>query len=76
MIRAISDRTRSREALRDAEKDDKIKAVVIRIDSPGGSALASEAMWQAARRVAKTKPVIISVGSMAASGGYYLASGG
>jgi protease IV len=65
-----------REALRDAEKDDKIKAVVIRIDSPGGSALASEAMWQAARRVAKTKPVIISVGSMAASGGYYLASAG
>ena len=65
-----------REALRGAEKDDKIKAVVIRIDSPGGSALASEAMWQAARRVAKTKPVIISVGSMAASGGYYLASAG
>jgi protease-4 len=65
-----------REALRSAEKDSKIKAVVIRIDSPGGSALASEAMWQAARRVAKTKPVIISVGSMAASGGYYLASAG
>jgi protease-4 len=65
-----------REALRSAEKDDKIEAVVIRIDSPGGSALASEAMWQAARRVSKTKPVIISVGSMAASGGYYLASSG
>jgi protease IV len=65
-----------REALRTAEKDDKIKAVVIRIDSPGGSALASEAMWQAARRVSKIKPVIISVGSMAASGGYYLASSG
>ncbi len=63
-----------REALRAAEKDSKIKAVVIRIDSPGGSALASEAMWQAVRRVAKTKPVFISVGSMAASGGYYLAS--
>jgi len=65
-----------REALRDAETDAKIKAVVIRIDSPGGSALASEAMWQAARRVAKTKPVVVSVGSMAASGGYYLASSG
>ena len=65
-----------REALREAEKDSKIKAVVIRIDSPGGSALASEAMWQAARRVAKIKPVVISVGSMAASGGYYLASAG
>jgi protease-4 len=65
-----------REALREAEKDKKIKALVIRIDSPGGSALASEAMWQAVRRVAKTKPVVISVGSMAASGGYYLASSG
>ncbi len=65
-----------REALRAAEKDEKIEGVVIRIDSPGGSAVASEAMWQAARRVSKTKPVIVSVGSMAASGGYYLASGG
>jgi protease-4 len=65
-----------REALRSANRDEKIEAIVIRIDSPGGSALASEAMWQAARRVAKDKPVIISVGSMAASGGYYLASSG
>jgi len=65
-----------RTALRTALKDDLIKAVVIRIDSPGGSALASEVMWQSVRRVSKTKPVIISVGSMAASGGYYLASGG
>jgi protease IV len=65
-----------REAIRTAEKDDKVQAVVIRIDSPGGSALASEAMWQAARRLSKTRPVIVSVGSMAASGGYYLASAG
>ncbi|MDP9172918.1 MAG: signal peptide peptidase SppA [Planctomycetota bacterium] len=65
-----------RRALRLAERDDKIQAVVIRIDSPGGSALASEVMWQAVRRVAKTKPVIISIGSEAASGGYYLASSG
>jgi protease-4 len=65
-----------RRALRTAAKDDSIKAVVIRIDSPGGSALASEVMWQAARHVASKKPVIISVGSMAASGGYYLASSG
>jgi protease-4 len=63
-------------ALRTADRDDKIDAIVIRIDSPGGSALASEAMWQAARRVAKDKPVIVSVGSMAASGGYYLATSG
>ncbi|HEX8522498.1 MAG TPA: signal peptide peptidase SppA [Tepidisphaeraceae bacterium] len=65
-----------RRALRSATRDDTIKAVVIRIDSPGGSALASEVMWQAARRAAAKKPVIISIGGMAASGGYYLASAG
>jgi protease-4 len=65
-----------RRALRRASTDDNVKAVVIRIDSPGGSAQASEVMWQAARAVALKKPVVISVGSMAASGGYYLASAG
>jgi protease-4 len=65
-----------RQALRTAAKDDKIKAVVVRINSPGGSAIASEAIWQSVRRVAQDKPVIISVGSMAASGGYYIASSG
>ena len=49
---------------------------ILRIDSPGGSALASEVMWQAARRLAAKKPVVISIGGMAASGGYYLASAG
>ena len=65
-----------RKALRRAAADDNVKAVVIRIDSPGGSAQASEVMWQAARAVAQKKPVIVSIGSMAASGGYYLASAG
>lgn len=65
-----------REAFRAAVRDDNIKAIVVRIDSPGGSALASEVMWQAARRAAKEKPLIISIGGMAASGGYYLASAG
>lgn len=65
-----------RKALRMASRDPDVKAIVLRIDSPGGSAMASEVMWQAARRAAKTKPLIISVGSMAASGGYYLASSG
>ena len=65
-----------RRRLRAAAKDDSIKAVVLRIDSPGGSALASEVMWQAARHVAEKKPLIITVGGMAASGGYYLASAG
>jgi protease-4 len=65
-----------RTALRIAARDENVKAIVIRIDSSGGSALASEVMWQAARRAAKEKPVIISIGGMAASGGYYLASAG
>lgn len=54
--------------------DDKVKAVVLRINSPGGSALASDRMWEAARQVAEVKPLIASVGDMAASGGYYIAS--
>jgi protease-4 len=65
-----------RRAMRMVARDENVEAIVIRIDSPGGSAMASEVMWQAARRVAKDKPVIISIGSMAASGGYYLASAG
>ncbi|MDB5299040.1 MAG: Signal peptide peptidase SppA, partial [Phycisphaerales bacterium] len=65
-----------RKALRIASRDENIKAIVIRIDSPGGSALASEVMWQAVRHAAEKKPVIISIGSMAASGGYYLACAG
>jgi protease-4 len=53
--------------------DDAVKAVVIRIDSPGGSALASDRMWHAVRGVVAKKPVVVSVGDMAASGGYYVA---
>ncbi len=65
-----------RRTLRAADRDDNIKAIVVRVDSPGGSAMASEVMWQSLRRVAKHKPVVISIGDMAASGGYYLASAG
>jgi protease-4 len=65
-----------RRAMRMIENDDEVKAVVLRIDSPGGSALASEAMYQAIRRVAEDKPVIVSIGGVAASGGYYLAVAG
>ncbi|WP_428939506.1 signal peptide peptidase SppA [Fontivita pretiosa] len=67
-----------RKALRMAARDSNIKAVVLRIDSPGGSALASEVIWQAIRHVSQDarKPVIVSIGSMAASGGYYLACAG
>src|SRR5205085_6602287 len=65
-----------RKAMRMAARDENVEAIVLRIDSPGGSAMASEVMWQAARRAAKDKPLIVSVGGMAASGGYYLASSG
>ncbi|MBK8914317.1 MAG: signal peptide peptidase SppA [Phycisphaerales bacterium] len=60
-----------RHALESALADDKIKAVVLRIDSPGGSALASDIMWTAATRLARAKPLIVSQGNVAASGGYY-----
>lgn len=56
--------------------DDDAKAVVLRIDSPGGSALASDLLWHELVELRKTKPVIVSVGDMAASGGYYMACAG
>ncbi|MFO0665830.1 MAG: S49 family peptidase [Polyangiaceae bacterium] len=56
------------------ERDDSIKAVVLRIDSPGGSALASDILWHRLMAIRKKKPLVVSVGEMAASGGYYLAS--
>jgi protease-4 len=55
-------------------EDDNVKAVVLRINSPGGSALASDRMWEAVRNLGESKPVIASIGDMAASGGYYIAS--
>ncbi len=61
-------------AMERLEEDDSVKAVVLRINSPGGSALASDRMWEAARTLAEAKPLIASVGNMAASGGYYIAS--
>ncbi|MGB5702108.1 MAG: signal peptide peptidase SppA, partial [Polyangiales bacterium] len=61
-------------AMERLEEDEDVKAVVLRINSPGGSALASDRMWQAARNLAAVKPLIASVGDMAASGGYYIAS--
>jgi protease IV len=63
-------------AMRRYADDKNVKAVVLRIDSPGGSALASDKMWHAVRRVVKRKPVIVSIGDMAASGGYYIACAG
>lgn len=56
-------------------KDDDVKAVVIRINSGGGSAYASEQMWRAIQLLKKKKPVVVSMGGVAASGGYYMACG-
>lgn len=63
------------EALSAAAKDKKVKAIVFRIDSGGGSAIASDQMWDAVNRAkAAGKPVIVSMGQYAASGGYYAAA--
>ena len=63
------------EAIEAAGDDPEVRAVVLRIDSPGGSALASDQMWRAVMRVRESKPVVVSMGDAAASGGYYVASG-
>lgn len=61
--------------IRRARKDKKVKAIVLRINSPGGSALASDIMWREIQLTRKEKPVIASMGDVAASGGYYMAMG-
>ncbi|MDA1192743.1 MAG: signal peptide peptidase SppA [Candidatus Poribacteria bacterium] len=63
-------------ALNKAADEPTVKAIVVRIDSPGGSALASDLIWRAMKRAGAKKPVIVSMGSVAASGGYYVAVGG
>lgn len=65
--------TTLRAALEQAREDDHIKAVVVRVDSPGGSALASDIIWEAATRCAAEKLLIVSMGGVAGSGGYYVA---
>lgn len=61
------------ETLRKVRSDKKVKAVVLRINSPGGSALASDVMWREIQLLRKEKPVIASMSDVAASGGYYMA---
>lgn len=58
--------------IREARQDKDIKAIVFRVNSPGGSALASESIWRELTLAKKTKPVIVSMGDYAASGGYYI----
>ena len=60
-------------AVNDAAADNSIKAIVLRVDSPGGSALASDLMWHAIENAKAKKPVVVSMGDVAASGGYYIA---
>jgi protease-4 len=67
--------TTIRRALDKAAEEDSVKAVVLRVDSPGGSALASEIILDASKRVAAKKPLIVSMGNVAGSGGYYVACG-
>ena len=62
-----------RRSLQEARKDKNVKAIVLRIDSPGGSALTSELIWREIELTKKVKPVVVSMGNLAASGGYYIA---
>ena len=59
--------------LQKIRKNDKIKAVVLRVNSPGGSAFASDLIWRELELIQKDKPVVVSMGNYAASGGYYIA---
>jgi protease-4 len=61
-------------AVKDAAADPAIKAIVIRVDSPGGSGLASDIIWHAVDQARQKKPVVISMSDVAASGGYYIAA--
>lgn len=61
--------------LQKLRKDDDVKAVVIRVNSPGGSAFASEQIWHEIQLLRAEKPVVVSMGAMAASGGYYISCG-
>ncbi len=60
--------------IRKARKDENIKAIVLRVNSPGGSILASEVIWREMAEAKKAKPVIVSMGEVAASGGYYISA--
>ncbi|KAB8152420.1 signal peptide peptidase SppA [Kordia sp. TARA_039_SRF] len=60
------------EAFTEARENPNVKAIVLRVNSPGGSALASELIWREIELTKRTKPVIVSMGDLAASGGYYI----
>lgn len=62
-------------SLKEAREDKDVKAIVLRVDSPGGSALTSELIWREIELTKKVKPVVVSMGNLAASGGYYISCG-
>lgn len=62
-------------AIRQAREDSSVRALIVRIDSPGGSGVASDVVWRELRQTAAVKPVVASMGDVAASGGYYIAMG-
>lgn len=62
-------------AIGEARKDSSVKAVVLRVNSPGGSSLASDIIWREVELTKKVKPVVVSMGDLAASGGYYISCG-
>ena len=64
------------ELLRDVAANERLDAVVLRIDSPGGDAIASEEIWAAIGELSEQRPVVVSMGDVAASGGYYIAAAG
>jgi protease-4 len=64
------------DTLNDVQEDSKVKAVILRVDSPGGSAFASDLIWKKIEELKKHKPVIDSMGDVAASGGYYISMAG
>ena len=63
-------------SIREARNDDSVRAIVLRVDSPGGSGTASDVIWREVGLARKEKPVVVSMGDTAASGGYYIAMNG
>jgi protease IV len=64
------------ESIKSLRENDNVKAVVLRVESPGGSSMASDVMWRELKKLNEKKPLIVSMGSIAASGGYYVAAPG
>ena len=71
-VASIGSKTTSA-AIKKARKDKNVKAIILRVNSPGGSALASDVIWRETTLAQKEKPLVVSMGDYAASGGYYIA---